>query len=201
MPPSLEGDAEAISARLKDSTLGKHRFGTLCRISKWELKNRHYPRYPWEQQLSEAAGTLGSIKLWAWGAMGSENTICPYLAAMDVLPAQLSCSCEASSWSFSVLPGQHDARAASRGLLHTLPWQCPVTEDRIPVIVKKWNGRREHYPLEIGGTGCPIGSIRLHEAGVIVVLFHLTSAVHGPGGFSGGMGDVMSITREQPLFI
>ena len=60
--------------------------------------------------------------------MGGENTIYPYLAAMDVLPAQLSCSCEASSWSFSVLPGQHVARAASRGLLHTLPCQCPVTK-------------------------------------------------------------------------
>ena len=77
--------------------------------------------------------------------MGGKITICPYLAAMDVLPAQLSCSCEASSWSFSVLPGQHDARAASQGLLHTLPWQCPVTEDRIPVIVK--NSPLPNVPL------------------------------------------------------
>ena len=45
----------------------------------------------------------------------------------------------------------------------------------------KRNGRREHYLLELGSTGCPIGSIRLHEEGVIVVLFHLASAVHSPG--------------------
>ena len=41
--------------------------------------------------------------------------------------------------------------------------------------------KKKNYLLELGGTGCPIGSIRLHEEGVIVVLFHLTSAVHGPG--------------------
>ena len=65
----------------------------------------------------------------------------------------------------------------------------------------KCNGRREHYLLELGGTGCPIGSIRLHEEGVIVVLSHLGVDGAWPWGFSGGMWEVMSITREQPSFI
>ena len=43
----------------------------------------------------------------------------------------------------------------------------------------KCNGRREHYLLELGGTGCPIGSIRLHEEGVIVVLFHPSAVALG----------------------
>ena len=47
---------------------------------------------------------------------GRRETIYPSLAAMDVLPAQLSCSCEAPSWSSSVLSWHHVARTASQGL-------------------------------------------------------------------------------------